>query len=115
MLILAQETILFEEIDTSTIAMPEMAELAAIFCCDTLFVGCYRQPSSTEITLLTCLDTLLDKHSFMSPVICGDFNVHEFSWLHLIHTSSAGTAMLDFVSHGTYISWLTFQLVVMLF
>ena len=70
--------------------------MVAISCYDTLFVCCYHQPSSTDISLLTCLDTLLDKHSFMSPVICGNFNVHESSWLHSIHTSSAGTAMLDF-------------------
>ena len=96
MLILMQETNLFEEIDTSTVAKPETAELVAISCYDILFVCCYRQPSSTDISLLTCLDTLLDKHSFMSPVICGDFNVHESSWLHSTHTSSAGTATLDF-------------------
>ena len=41
-LILAQETILFEEIDTSIIAVPEKAELVAVSCCDTLFVCCYR-------------------------------------------------------------------------
>ena len=29
-------------------------------------------------------------------MICGDFNVHESSWLHSTHTSSAGTATLDF-------------------
>ena len=65
MLILVQETILFEEIDTSTIAVQEMVELVAISCYDTLFVCYYHQPSSNDITLLTCLDTLLDKHSFI--------------------------------------------------
>ena len=94
-LILAQKAILFEEIDTSTIAVLETAELVAISCYDTLFVCCYRQPSPSDTTLLTCLDTLLDKHS-LPPVICGDFNVHESSWLHSTHTSSAGTATLDF-------------------
>ena len=32
----------------------------------------------------------------MSPVICGDFNVHESSWLYSTHISSTGTATLDF-------------------
>ena len=31
----------------------------------------------------------------MSPVICGDFNVHESSWLHSTHTT--GDAILDLV------------------
>ena len=95
-LILVQETVLFEEIDTSIIAIPEKAELVAVSCYDTLFICCYRQPSSTDTTLLTCLDNLLDKYGSMPPVICGDFNVHESSWLHSTHTSSAGTATLDF-------------------
>ena len=56
-LILAQEAILFEEIDTSTIAVLETVELVAISCYDTLFVCCYRQPSPSDTTLLTCLDT----------------------------------------------------------
>ena len=29
-------------------------------------------------------------------MICGDFNVHEASWLHSSHTSAAGTAALEF-------------------
>ena len=29
-------------------------------------------------------------------MICGDFNVHEASWLKSSHTSTAGTAALDF-------------------
>ena len=94
-LILAQEAILFEEIDASTIAVPETAELVAISCYDTLFLCCCCWPSPSDTTLLACLDTLLDKHS-LPPVICGDFNVHESSWLHSTHTSSAGTATLDF-------------------
>ena len=39
---------------------------------------------------------LLDSNNLLSPVICGDFNVHETSWLNSSHTSTAGTAALDF-------------------
>ena len=49
-----------------------------------------------DVTLLTNLDHLLDKYPSMSSVICGDFNVHESTWLHSSHSSSAGTATLDF-------------------
>ena len=42
-LILTQETILFEEIDTSAVAKLETAELVAISCYDTLFVCCLLQ------------------------------------------------------------------------
>ena len=88
MLILALETILFKEVDTSTIAV---LEKTAISCYDTLFVSGYRQPCSTDTTSLSCLDTLLDKHCSIPPVICGDS-----SWLHSTHTLSAGIAVLDF-------------------
>ena len=50
-----QETILFWEIDTSDMAVPEKAELVAISYYDTLFVGCYRQLSYTDITYITYL------------------------------------------------------------
>lgn len=49
-----------------------------------------------DVTLLTNLDQLLHKYPSMSPVIRGDFNVHESTWLHSSHTSSTGTATLDF-------------------
>ena len=95
-LILIREYILFEEIDTATFSIAERAELVAIISHSLLFVCCYCQPSSMDVTLLTNLDHLLDTYPAVSPVICGDFNVHESTWLHSSHTSSAGTATLDF-------------------
>ena len=95
-LILIQEHILFEEVDTTEISIAEKAELVAIISHSLLIVCCYRQPSSVDVTVLTNLDHLLDKYPSLSPVICGDFNVHESTWLHSSHTSSAGTATLDF-------------------
>ena len=38
----------------------------------------------------------MDTYASVLPVICGDFNIHESSWLHFNHTSSTGTATLDF-------------------
>ena len=85
------------------ISVAEKAELVAIRVHFFLIVCCYRQPSSIDVTLLTNLDHLLDKYPLLSPVICGDFNVHESTWLHSSHTSSAGTATLDFCeSRGLY-------------
>ena len=107
-LILAMETILFDEVDTSFTSAPERAEMVAISCYGALIVCCYRQPSPGDITLLTCLDTLLDKYCAMSPVICGDFNVHESSWLHSTHTTSAGTATMDFCESRNLYQLITF-------
>jgi len=42
------------------------------------------------------LDTLLDNHQDLTQVICGDFNVHEQSWLSSTHSSVAGIAARDF-------------------
>lgn len=53
-----------------------------------------------------------DVHCSLSSVICGDLNLHETSWLHSPHTSSAGTVTLDFCgSHN----WLISQLIMTLF
>ena len=72
------------------------AELVAIISYSLLFVCCYHQPSVVDVTLLTNLDQLLDKYPSVSLVICGDVNIHGSTWLHSSHTSSAGTAILDF-------------------
>ena len=95
-LILTREHILFQEINTTAFSIAERVELVAIISHSFLFVCCYRQPSSVDVTLLTNLDHLLDTYPAVSPAICGDFNVHESTWLHSSHTSSAGTATLDF-------------------
>ena len=73
-----------------------MSEVVAIGYREFLIVCCYRQPSTSDVTLFGQLDMLLDSNTSLSPVICGDFNVHEASWLHSSHTSTAGTAALDF-------------------
>ena len=95
-IIMVQENLLFDEIDASMVSLPEVAEIVAIGHCEFLIVCCYRQPSSSDLTLFRLLDNLLDTNLSLSPVICGDFNVHKASWLHSSHTSVAGTAALDF-------------------
>ena len=95
-IIMIQENLLFDEIDTSTVSLPEVAEIVAIGHHEFLIACCYRQPSSSDLTLFRLFDNLLDTNSSLSPVICGDFNVHEASWLHSSHTSMVGTAALDF-------------------
>ena len=95
MIIMVQENILFDEIDTSTISLPEVSEVVAISYSEFLIVCCYCQPSASDITLFGHLDKLLDSNTSLSPVICGDFNVHEASWLHSSHISTVGTAALD--------------------
>ena len=79
-----------------TILIVERAELLTIVSYFFLFVCCYCQPSSVDVTLLTDLDHLLDTYPSVSPVICGYFNGHKSCWLHSSHTSSASTATLDF-------------------
>ena len=61
-----------------------------------MIVCCYRQPSANDLTLFRQLDQLLYSNASQYPVICGDFNVHEASWLHSSHTSPAGTVALEF-------------------
>ena len=95
-IIMVHESILFDEVDTTAISVPELSEVVAIHHQDLLLVCCYRQPSSNDLTLFRQLDLLLDSNTSLSPVICGDFNVHEASWLHSPHTTAAGTAALDF-------------------
>ena len=94
--VMVRETILFDEVDTTTISSPGVSEIVAIRHCGFLIVCCYRQPSANDLTLFQQLDTLLDSNVSGSPVICEDFNVHEASWLHSSHTSAAGTAALEF-------------------
>ena len=72
-LILIQEHVLFEEIDTTDFSIAEKAELVAITINSLLFVCCYRKPSSADVTLITKLDRLLDRYPSTSPIICGDF------------------------------------------
>ena len=95
-LILARDSCLFDEIDTTAVAIPGTAELVAIAYCELLIVCCYRQPSQCDTSLISSLDTLLDSHQHLTPFICGDFNVHEHSWLSSTHSSTAGTATKDF-------------------
>ena len=95
-IILVREAVLFDEVDTTTISSPGVSEIVAINHCGFLIVCCYRQPSTNDLTLFQQLDQLLDSNVSGSPVICGDFNVHETSWLHSTHTSAAGTAALEF-------------------
>ena len=59
-LILIQEHILFEEIDTAAFSTAESATHSLLFVC------CYRQPSSADMTLITNLDHLLDTY----PSVC---------------------------------------------
>ena len=59
-LIIIRERILFEEINTMIISIIERAELVTIVGYFFLFVRCYCQPSSVDVTLLTGLDHLLD-------------------------------------------------------
>ena len=86
-LILARDSCLFDEIDTTTVAVPCTAELVAIVYHELLIVCCYRQPSQSDISLILSLDTLLDNHQDLTPFICGDFNVHEQSWLSSTHSN----------------------------
>ena len=92
-IIMVLENILFDKIDTTAVSIPEVV---AIKYCEFLIVCCYRQPSTNNLTLFSQLNMLLDSNNLLSPVICGDFNVHETSWLNSSHTSTAGTAALDF-------------------
>ena len=46
--------------------------------------------------LLFHLWILLENHQHLTPFICGDFNVHENSWLSSTHSSAAGTVTKDF-------------------
>ena len=78
-IIMIQENLLFDEIDTSLVSLPEVAEIIAIGHREFLIVCCYHQPSSSDLTLFRLLDHLLDTNFSLSPVICGDFNVHEAS------------------------------------
>ena len=96
MIILAQDCIVFDEIDTSSFSVAGVAEFVAISCNGIIFICCYRHPLATDTTLLTNLDSLLNQNTSLSPIICGDFNVHESVWLQSFHTSSAGTATMDF-------------------
>ena len=80
-LILARDSCLFDEIDTTTVAIPCTAELVAIVYHELLIVCCYCQPSQSDTSLILSLDALLDNHQDLTPFICGDFNVHEQSWL----------------------------------
>jgi len=95
-IIMVQENIFFDEIDTTAVSIPELSEVVAIKYCEFLIVCCYRQPSTNNSTLFSQLDMLLDSNNLLFPVICGDFNAHETSWLNSSHTSTAGTAALDF-------------------
>ena len=95
-LILLREVILFEEIDTAVFSIVEKAELVAVCVQSFIIICCYHQPSSVDVTLLNNLDHVLDKYPSLSPVVCGDFNVHESTWLNSTHTTRAGTATLDF-------------------
>ena len=94
--IMVRETILFNEVDTMTVSLPEISEVVAISIFRLLIVCCYRQPSANDLTLFRQLNQLLDSNTSQSPVICGDFNVCEASWLHSSHTSAAGTTALEF-------------------
>ena len=114
-LILIQEHILFEEIYTTDFSIAEKAELIAITIDSLLFACCYRQPSSADVTLITKLDCLLDRYPSTSPIICGDFNVYESTWLQSSHTSSAGQQHWTFVNLEAYINGSTFQLDLMQF
>ena len=83
---MVQENILFDKIDTTAISLPEVSEIVAISQCEFLIVYCYFQPSASDLTLFCRLDKLLDSNTSLSPVICGDFSVHEASWLNSLHT-----------------------------
>ena len=96
MLILARDSCLFDEIDTSVVAIPGTVELVAVAYRELLIICCYCQPSQCDTSLILSLDTLLDSHQHLTPFICGDFNVHEHSWLSSSHSSAAGTATKDF-------------------
>ena len=64
-----------EEIDANDFSTTERAELVAITINSLLFDCCYHQPSSTDVTLITNSDRLLDGYPSTLPIICGDFNV----------------------------------------
>lgn len=95
-IVFTQDCMVFDEINTLSFCVARVTELVAISCNGIIFICCYRQPLATDTTLFKSLDSLLNQNTPLSPVICGDFNVHESVWLQSSHTSSAGTTMLDF-------------------
>ena len=56
------ETILFDKVNISVTSTPERINMVTISYYVALNVCCYRQPSPSDTTLLTCLDTLLDRY-----------------------------------------------------
>ena len=94
--IMVQENFLFDEIDTTAVSLPDVPKIVAISHREFLIVFCYRQPSISDLTLFCQLVKLLDSNTSLSPVICSDFNIQEATWLNSSHTSTAGTAALDF-------------------
>ena len=107
-IILIKDCLLFDEIDTSSLSVARVTELVTISCNGIIFICCYFQPSATDSTLLTSLDSLLNQNVLLSPVVCGDFNVHESVWLQSSHTFSAGTATMDFCDSRGFHQLITF-------
>ena len=58
-IIMVRENILFDEIDTTAVSIPEVSEVVAIKYCEFLIVCCYRQPLKNNLTLFNQLDMLL--------------------------------------------------------
>lgn len=106
-LILIREHILFEETDTTDFSVAEKVELVAITINSLLFVCCYRQPSSADVTLITKLDHHVDRYPSTSPETLMFINLLGYNpSTHRVLVQQHWT----FVNLEVYINWSTFQL-----
>jgi len=82
------------------------SEILGVLFQGTMIICVNRQPSVSDPTLIDSLTQLHSDHSQYPVVIVGDFNVHESEWLGSPFTSSAGSAVMDFVKCLVYSNWL---------
>jgi len=71
-------------------------EIIGVLCQGTVIVCLYRQPSSSDLTLIDSLTEFCSSHSHHPLIVVGDFNVQEQEWLGSPYTSSAGSAFRGF-------------------
>ena len=95
-LLLCRDDLLVDSVDCEEYYVSVTSEIIGVCYQETIILCIYRQPSTTDITLIDSLTRFRIANRHCSVIAVGDFNVPDRDWLGSPFTSPAGAALCGF-------------------
>ena len=103
LLIMAEEHLLCDPLDTSKYFEKESAEIIAMEYRDVIYVDAYTNTTSNCHKLIAALQQLRNHRPDKKMIIAGDLNMHNAEWLHSgVPTDEAGELVEDFAMINSF-------------